>query len=172
MSGGGGLVQLGGLEPPASCSTDIARASPVRRQSRLSYENHSIINEQARHLPPYPADEKAKARLQATDTLRAIADQYLRNAKQGWSPGLIRRWNATCWSMAWEVLHGRLSTKRSYATALPGAANMPPRLNTRFGCFRLAYAATLPCRASLYFGVCFSARCSPLIDARRLPRSA
>jgi integrase len=29
-----------------------------------------------------PADEKAKARLQAADTLRAIADQYLRNAKQ------------------------------------------------------------------------------------------
>jgi integrase len=28
-----------------------------------------------------PADEKAKARLQAADTLRTIADQYLRNAK-------------------------------------------------------------------------------------------
>lgn len=29
-----------------------------------------------------PADEKAKARLQATDTLSVIADQYLRNAKE------------------------------------------------------------------------------------------
>ncbi|WP_338834253.1 tyrosine-type recombinase/integrase [Bradyrhizobium septentrionale] len=33
-----------------------------------------------------PADEKAKARLQAADTLRAIADQYLRNAKQRLKP--------------------------------------------------------------------------------------
>ena len=33
-----------------------------------------------------PADEKAKARLQAADTLRVIADQYLRNAKQRLKP--------------------------------------------------------------------------------------
>ena len=33
-----------------------------------------------------PADEKAKAHLQAADTLRAIADQYLRNAKQRLKP--------------------------------------------------------------------------------------
>jgi integrase len=33
-----------------------------------------------------PADEKAKARLQAADTLLAIADQYLRNAKQRLKP--------------------------------------------------------------------------------------
>ena len=33
-----------------------------------------------------PADEKAKARLQAADTLRAIADQYLQNAKQRLKP--------------------------------------------------------------------------------------
>ena len=33
-----------------------------------------------------PADEKAKARLQAADTLRIIADQYLRNAKQRLKP--------------------------------------------------------------------------------------
>jgi integrase len=33
-----------------------------------------------------PADEKNKARLQAADTLRAIADQYLRNAKQNLKP--------------------------------------------------------------------------------------
>ena len=33
-----------------------------------------------------PADEKAKARLQAADTLRAVADQYLRNAKQRLKP--------------------------------------------------------------------------------------
>ncbi|WP_174683047.1 hypothetical protein [Bradyrhizobium mercantei] len=32
------------------------------------------------------ADEKAKTRLQAADTLRAIADQYLRNAKQRLKP--------------------------------------------------------------------------------------
>ena len=37
------LVQLGGLEPPTSCSTDIARAPPVLRHSRRSYENRSII---------------------------------------------------------------------------------------------------------------------------------
>jgi hypothetical protein len=53
ISAGGRLVQLGGLEPPTSCSTDTAGASPVLRQSRLSYENHSIINEQVRRLPPY-----------------------------------------------------------------------------------------------------------------------
>ena len=33
-----------------------------------------------------PADEKAKARLQAADTLRNIADQYLRDAKQRLKP--------------------------------------------------------------------------------------
>ncbi|WP_375778781.1 integrase arm-type DNA-binding domain-containing protein [Bradyrhizobium sp. ma5] len=33
-----------------------------------------------------PADEKAKARMQAADTLRVIADQYLRNAKQRLRP--------------------------------------------------------------------------------------
>ncbi|MBR1033098.1 site-specific integrase [Bradyrhizobium liaoningense] len=33
-----------------------------------------------------PADEKAKARLQSADTLRVIADQYLRNAKQRLKP--------------------------------------------------------------------------------------
>jgi integrase len=33
-----------------------------------------------------PADEKTKARLQAADTVRAIADQYLRNAKQKLKP--------------------------------------------------------------------------------------
>jgi hypothetical protein len=39
------MVQLGGLEPPTSCSTDIARAPPMLRQSSLLYENHSIINQ-------------------------------------------------------------------------------------------------------------------------------
>ena len=33
-----------------------------------------------------PADEKAKARMQARDTLRAVADQYLQNAKQRLKP--------------------------------------------------------------------------------------
>jgi len=33
-----------------------------------------------------PADQKAKARLQAADTLRVIVDQYLRNAKQTLKP--------------------------------------------------------------------------------------
>ena len=38
------LVQLGGLEPPTSCSTDIKNAPPVLRYSRHSYENCIIIN--------------------------------------------------------------------------------------------------------------------------------
>ena len=33
-----------------------------------------------------PAEQKAKARLQAADTLRVIVDQYLRNAKQTLKP--------------------------------------------------------------------------------------
>ncbi|SFN38917.1 Integrase [Bradyrhizobium sp. Rc3b] len=47
-----------------------------------------------------PADEKAKARLQAADTLRTIADQYLRNAKQRLKPRTysdIKRYLLVSW---------------------------------------------------------------------------
>jgi hypothetical protein len=47
------VVQLGGLEPPTSCSTDIAGAPSMPRQSRLLYKNRSVINEQARRLSPF-----------------------------------------------------------------------------------------------------------------------
>jgi integrase len=53
-----------------------------------------------------PADEKAKARLQAADTLRAIADQYLRNAKQRLKPRTyseIKRYLRVSWKPLYPI---------------------------------------------------------------------
>ena len=62
------------------------------RSSRRPLDTTELARKEAKRLLGLvvngkdPADEKAKARLQAADTVRAIADQYLRNAKQRLKP--------------------------------------------------------------------------------------
>ncbi|UFX44146.1 site-specific integrase [Bradyrhizobium sp. 41S5] len=66
-----------------------------------------------------PADEKAKARMQAADTLRVIANQYLRNAKQRLRPGTyagIERYLLVSWKplhpvSVFQITRGHISAR-------------------------------------------------------------
>jgi hypothetical protein len=49
---GSALVQLGGLEPPTSCSTVRLELPTGLRYNRREYENMSNFNLSSRHRPP------------------------------------------------------------------------------------------------------------------------